>query len=189
MRRAFRLILGLVLTVATIATLREIYLREDDRPDPRTAWTASDVREQASRWIAYYDTIALTAEQERTKTEALSSLPAPCCGDYSSATCCCSCNLAKSVWGLSHYLIAELGYDAPRVREAAREWIRITNEEGYSGNACHAGRCDRPFEQDGCGGMDPRRISSTAALEALGPPRGTRSSGKRRASPSAGLAG
>jgi hypothetical protein len=57
--------------------------------------------------IGYYNAARLTSEQKSIMQNALLPLKAPCCDDNSMATCCCPCNLAKSVWGLSSYLIAE----------------------------------------------------------------------------------
>jgi hypothetical protein len=116
------------------------------------------VRALAARYIAYYKSIALTPGQEKVKTEALETIPAPCCKEYSIATCCCPCNLAKSVWGLSHYLIAQRGQGAGEVRKAAREWLRTANPSGYAGDACGEGRCALPFHEDGCAGMDERKV-------------------------------
>lgn len=112
---------------------------------------------QAKEFITY-NSMALTPAQEKIKNEALSTIPAPCCSDYSISTCCCPCNLAKSVWGLSNFLIAELNYSNEEVKSAVLEWIHLTNKDGYAGNACHRGRCNLPFKEDGCGGMDERRI-------------------------------
>jgi len=117
-----------------------------------------DVHLQTREFIAYYNSIALTPEQEKIKSEALSAIPAPCCSDYSILTCCCPCNLAKSVWGLSNFLIAKLEFSAKQVKEAVSEWIHFTNKDGYAGNACYMGRCNLPFREDGCGGMDEGRI-------------------------------
>jgi hypothetical protein len=118
-----------------------------------------DAHQQAEEFIHYYHSIALTPDQEKIKEAVLSRIPAPCCSDYSIATCCCPCNLAKSVWGLTHYLVAEKGYDAGQLKLAVERWVRFTNESGYAGNACYMGRCGQPFAEDGCGGMDERRIS------------------------------
>ena len=89
---------------------------------------------------------------------ALSTIPAPCCAKYTMATCCCPCNLAKSAWGLSKYLIAERGYEAPRVRKTVLDWLRVTNPDGYTGNACFTGGCDRSFADNGCGGMNEKQL-------------------------------
>lgn len=118
-----------------------------------------DARKQAAEFIGYYNSITLTAKQEQVKKEALSAIPAPCCGDYSIATCCCPCNLAKSVWGLSHFLIVEKGYGAEKVREVVNKWIGFINPDGYTGNSCYTGRCPKPFRENGCGGMDEKHIS------------------------------
>jgi hypothetical protein len=112
-----------------------------------------DLEVQTPEFIGYYDSIALTPAQEKIKNRALSTMPAPCCSDYPMSTCCCPCNLAKSVWGLSNFLIVEHNYNAEQVKEAVSEWIRFTNKEGYAGNACYIGRCESPFREDGCGGM------------------------------------
>ncbi len=117
-----------------------------------------DVRAMAVKYIGYYKSIKLTPEQEKIKATALSSLPAPCCSDNSVATCCCPCNLAKSVWGLSSFLIAERGYNSQQVRQAAIDWFKLTNPNGYTGDACYIGGCNRAFNQNGCGGMNERKL-------------------------------
>ena len=117
-----------------------------------------DVQRQTAEFIAYNKWIGLTPEQQKIKTQALSSIPAPCCSKYSMATCCCPCNLAKSVWGLSNHLIAEKHYDAARVKQAVLQWLRFTNPNGSAGNACFQGRCGRAFREDGCGGMDETAV-------------------------------
>lgn len=124
--------------------------------EPRQA--PAGARAQAIEYIGYYHSIKLTPEQEKIKTQALSAIPAPCCKDYTAATCCCPCNLAKAVWGLSHHLIAKKGYGAARVKTAVQEWLRSTNPAGYAGDACYTGGCQRPFAQNGCGGMDERTV-------------------------------
>jgi hypothetical protein len=112
------------------------------------------MRTQSAEYIRSYFTIKLTPDQERIKQEALEGIPAPCCSNYSIATCCCPCNLAKAAWGLSHQLIAQSGYGVVQVRQAVTEWLESTNPEGYRGDACYTpGGCTRPFNQDGCGGM------------------------------------
>lgn len=117
-----------------------------------------DVQQQTREFHAYNRSIALDAEQRRVMHEALSRLPAPCCADKSAATCCCACNLARSWWGLSKHLIADRGYDADRVREAVIDWLHFVNPDGFTGNSCYSGGCTRSFRENGCGGMDERRI-------------------------------
>ena len=56
---------------------------------------------QAAEFIAANGAIDLSPTQKSVMQEALSKIVAPCCADYSMATCCCPCNLAKSTWGLS----------------------------------------------------------------------------------------
>ncbi len=115
--------------------------------------TFDDVRARTVEFIEYSHTIALTKDQEKTKREALGAIPAPCCADYSIATCCCPCNLAKSVWGLANYAIARLGYDTVRTRALVVDWLKATNPKGYTGDSCFRGGCPKPFAANGCGGM------------------------------------
>ena len=117
-----------------------------------------NVRVQAEQFIDDYNAIRLTPAQDRVQAEALDSIPAPCCKDYSMKTCCCPCNLAKSVWGLSHFLIAKKGYAAPEVKRAVIGWLAFVNQKGFTGNACFTGGCKRPFAQNGCGGMDEAHV-------------------------------
>jgi hypothetical protein len=124
----------------------------DDRPVFR------NVRAQTEQFIDYYSAIRLTPTQERIKAEALDSIPAPCCKNYSMKTCCCPCNLAKSAWGLSNYLIAKKGYGAPEVKSAVVGWLAFINPNGFTGNACFTGGCKRPFAQNGCAGMDAAHV-------------------------------
>lgn len=119
-----------------------------------------DIEAQTERFVAYQRTITLTAEQEAIKKEALEALPAPCCADNTAYTCCCPCNLSRSTWGLSNYLITERGADVEEVRSAASRWIEAVNPKGFSGDVCYtAGGCPRPFEHNGCGGMNPNQIT------------------------------
>ena len=76
----------------------------------------SGQRDETERFIAYYQSVRLTPEQERVKVEALASIPAPCCSENPLATCCCPCNMAKAAWGLSAWLISEKSYDVVQVR-------------------------------------------------------------------------
>lgn len=118
----------------------------------------TDARGQAAEFISYDRSIALTAEQKKVMDEALSSIPAPCCAQYSIATCCCPCNLAKSTWGLSKFLIANQHASVTQVRAAASDWLQFSNPGGYTGDACFTKGCNRSFEKNGCGGMDEGHI-------------------------------
>ena len=116
------------------------------------------VEPQTRKFIEYYKTIRLTPEQEKIKAAALSPLKAVCCKDFSALTCCCPCNFSKSLWGMTHYLIAQKGYNAAQVQEAAKAWIAYVNPDGFSGDVCQTGGCNRAFAKNGCGGMDDRAI-------------------------------
>ena len=112
-----------------------------------------DTESQAREFMEWYETIQLTVAQERVKKAALEPLPAPCCSDNSAYTCCCACNISRTIWGLSHYMIARQGASAEQVRAKVQEWIAFINPAGFSGKTCYTRGCSRPFHRDGCGGM------------------------------------
>lgn len=120
--------------------------------------TLREVRAKAEKYIDDWNAITLNAAQARVKAEALKAIPAPCCSDYTMLTCCCPCNLARSVWGISHYLIARKGYTAPQVKREVLRWLEAINPAGFSGNACSNGGCKRPFSRNGCGGMEATEL-------------------------------
>jgi len=160
MKRSLRYwIPAAALAAAALAAAQGGFLRgATQQPAAAGAIDFRNARKQAAEFIDYYHSIPLSPDQKEVKNEALSAIPAPCCSEFSIATCCCPCNLAKSVWGLSNYLIARRGYGINQVKTTVKRWIRFTNKSGYSGKACHTGRCNRPFAEDGCGGMNERRI-------------------------------
>lgn len=127
-------------------------VRSGDSPASR------NVRAQAEQYVDYSSSIRLTPEQERIKAKALDQIAAPCCKDYTTRTCCCPCNLAKSIWGLSNYLIAKKGYTASQVKRAVNDWLAFVNTKGFTGNACFSGGCKRPFARNGCGGMEASQL-------------------------------
>ena len=114
----------------------------------------TDLKGQMKEFIGYYRAIELTPEQEAVKKAALDTRPAVCCSDYTAYTCCCDCNLSKSLWGLANYLIAKKGMDADQVARVTADWMKFTNPNGYSGNACYTGGCARSPRANGCGGME-----------------------------------
>ena len=118
----------------------------------------AEVEALTRRFMAYDKQIRLTAEQAEIKRTALSALPAPCCSDNSAETCCCPCNLARSVWGLSKHLIANEQRSVAEVQEAVQGWIKSINPDGYSGDVCYTGGCPKPFKQNGCGGMNGNNL-------------------------------
>ncbi len=119
-----------------------------------------DVESQTAQFMAWDASIELTASQEEVKKAALEAIPAPCCGDNSAYTCCCPCNLSRSIWGLSKRLITERNAGAVEVREAVQEWIAFVNPDGFSGDVCYKpGGCPRPFAKNGCGGMNPNQVN------------------------------
>src|SRR6202162_787492 len=118
-----------------------------------------DAPSQSAESIAYNRSITLTAKQKKVRDKALAAMPAACCDKFSEATCCCPCNLAKTVWGLSNYLIARQHAGAAEVRVAARDWLKVVKPTGFNGDICDtAGGCARMFSGDGCGGMDEKNL-------------------------------
>ena len=118
-----------------------------------------DAPSQAAEFIGYNRSITLTPEQKKVREKALAAIPAACCDKFSQATCCCPCNLAKSVWGLSNYLIARQNSTVPELQTAVRGWLKFVNAKGFSGDACDTpGGCGREFSHGGCGGMDERNL-------------------------------
>lgn len=113
---------------------------------------------QAATFISYNQSITLTPSQRKVMDQALSAIRAPCCAKYSLATCCCPCNLAKSAWGLSKYLIAQRQYAAPEVKKTLLDWVNVANPHGFTGDACFRGGCNRSFAQNGCGGMNEKML-------------------------------
>lgn len=152
-----RNLLWLVLALVAVQSSSALE-REGPKDDADTKVEFTDVRKQAEEFIGYYQTIQLTPEQEKIKRVALSNLPAPCCMDNSAYTCCCVCNLARTIWGLSAHLITERGFDADPLRAAVVDWVRFVAPDGYSGDACYRGGCTRSFDKNGCGGMDASRL-------------------------------
>jgi hypothetical protein len=103
--------------------------------------------------MRFYESIQLTPQQEAVRQEALQAIPAPCCSTFSAATCCCECNLSRTIWGLSKYLIAQEGRSAEEVRAATGSWVDAINPSGFAGDTCFKGGCGRSFKEGGCGGM------------------------------------
>lgn len=120
---------------------------------PAAALTFTGDRAETERFIAFNDKITLTAAQEAIRVEALSAIPAPCCKEFSAATCCCNCNMKRASDGLAKHLIVDLGADAAKVRTTIQAWQLAINPDGFEGDSCSTGKCGKPFNADGCGGM------------------------------------
>ncbi|MCA1734412.1 MAG: hypothetical protein LC732_12535 [Acidobacteria bacterium] len=84
-------------------------------------------------FIGYYRAIELTPKQEAVEKAALDTRPAVCCSDYTAYTCCCDCNLSKSLWGLANYLIAKRGMDADQVARVTAGFARNPRSRPGSG--------------------------------------------------------
>ena len=120
-----------------------------------------DAASQSAEFIGYSRSITLTPEQKQVREKALAAMPAACCDKFSQATCCCPCNLAKTVWGLSNYMIARQNASAAEVQTAVKGWLKFVNPKGFTGDICDSpGGCGKSFSNDGCGGMDERNLLS-----------------------------
>ena len=127
-------------------------------PPRRSPRPLKNVRALTRQYIAWSDAISLTPEQQKIKEEVLSSIPTTCCKKFSMLTCCCACNMAKAIWGLSNHMLAHEGADAKHLRLAVLEWTRLVGKSGFTGDACFKGGCARPFAENGCGGMDSEKV-------------------------------
>jgi hypothetical protein len=121
------------------------------KPAATAAFTGD--RAETERLIAYDKSIQLTAAQEKVRLEALTPMAAPCCKQFSAATCCCRCNMMRARDGLAKHLIADLGADAEKVRADVTAWHQAINPDGFTGDTCSTGGCGKAFEHNGCGGM------------------------------------
>ena len=129
-----------------------------------------DLRNTA-RFIDWFYGIELTQAEAEIKDRALEGLAAPCCDDNTAATCCCVCNLSRSLWGLSAHLVRDEGYGVDDLRAAADEWLRFTRPDYYVAvelqargldpadfglttfGSCYRNLCDVPLTEGGCAGM------------------------------------
>jgi hypothetical protein len=154
MRFTSRFVLGLllVLPLSGSVALGQVASGDAKTAEPKTL-TFEGSRAEAERLMAYYRSIRLTTEQEAVKREALEAIPAPCCSNFTAATCCCECNLTRTIWGLSHFVIAERGFGVGQVRGAVNAWLQAINPSGFPGDSCFTGGCLRSFGEGGCGGM------------------------------------
>jgi len=121
------------------------------KPAASAAYTGD--RAETERFIAFDKSIQLTAAQEAIRVEALTPLAAPCCKQFSAATCCCRCNMKRASDGLAKHLIVNLGANAETVRAQVAAWQKAINPNGFSGDTCSTGGCGNAFEHNGCGGM------------------------------------
>lgn len=119
----------------------------------------NDALAQSREFMGYHHTIELTPAQEAIKKQVLGAMPAACCSDSTAYTCCCPCNLSKTIWGLSNYVIARHGADARQLRGVVDTWMAFVNPNGYTGDACHRGGCNGGLSGGGCGGMQEDKLT------------------------------
>lgn len=153
-----RRLVAVILTVAGMSGLAPTIHAETDVTQRNKRPVFNDLRAQAKEFIGYADSISLAPEQQKLKEAVLSTIPAPCCKKFSAATCCCPCNMAKTIWGLSNFMLVRHNASAAELKTAVEGWIRVINPSGFSGDACFKGGCERPFAKNGCAGMDHERL-------------------------------
>ena len=164
---------GAVLAVCVLFTFPYLLSRVDMSGPPQVVQAAverpvvtalggtlvfRDPTAQSREFMGYYHTIELTDEQEAIKKEVLGAMPAACCSGSTAYTCCCPCNLSKTIWGLSNYVIAKHGADATQLRAAVDAWMGFVNPNGFRGNACYQGGCDSSISGGGCGAMQEEKL-------------------------------
>ena len=155
MRRFLPAVILCIVAAALVAPGAGIGTVHAAKSDPLVL---TDVETQTRTFMGYYHSIRLTRDQESIKARALNSIPAPCCSDKPMRTCCCDCNLAKAVWGMSNYAVAKLGYTEAQLRDKVLEWLAFVNPGGFTGDSCYTGRCGLPFDANGCGGMQESQL-------------------------------
>lgn len=148
MRKKSNLFILVVISVCFIGQFTELFAFD----------SVEDISLKMSKYITYYKTIELTDSQKSLKDRALKKIKAPCCKDRTMDTCCCPCNLAKSVWGLSAYLITKENVNENQLILAVNNWIKISHQGKIAGDSCYKGHCTLPVHKDGCGGMDDKNI-------------------------------
>lgn len=133
--------------------------------------------ENTQQFIDWFNTIDLSDGKQMLRDVTLGTLMAPCCDDYPISECWCECNLARSVWGMSAYLIKQY-HTSDQIQEASSQWLHFIRPDYYvasilyeqgdnpeqygltTESSCHTGRCDFPFHDrtsgnpGGCGGME-----------------------------------
>jgi hypothetical protein len=110
---------------------------------------------QTAEFIRDSHAIVLTSPQRALRERALHGIASPCCSTFPMATCCCSCNLAKSVWGLTNVMISRGHPSESQIQNAVRDWLAFVNPAGFDGKSCDTpGGCARAFSKGGCGGMN-----------------------------------
>jgi hypothetical protein len=140
-----------LIAVAGMAVLSPLGARRPEAAPAARAMTGD--RAETERFLAYERDITLTPAQEAVRVAALEALPAPCCKEFSAATCCCRCSMARATWGLAKHLIVNEKASVEKVRAAVAAYHHAINPSGFSGDVCATGGCGRPFADNGCGGM------------------------------------
>src|SRR5215470_6804111 len=116
-RTRFSTWIWLAITLGLLPLLAALLLEGAAKAAPAQKARFFDAPSQAAEFIGYNRSIDLSPAQKKLRERALSGIPAPCCEKFSAATCCCPCNLAKSVWGLSNYMIAREDANLPQIQK------------------------------------------------------------------------
>ncbi len=112
-----------------------------------------ELKNKTETFISYYYSIKIDEKEDAILRKALGNIPAPCCADYPAYTCCCECNLKRTIHGLSKYLLKQ-NLSADDITTIVLSWIEFVNPAGFTGDSCYIGNCEKPFYKNGCGGME-----------------------------------
>ena len=162
----------IVLWAVGVVAAAALGIRIAAGPPPGAAIASAgrvEVPAEVERILTSAAAMTLTPEQERTRTEALSRIPAPCCKEHRLAARCCGCTMSKAISAYATSLV-KTESDVGRVQAAILSWVRSFNPSGYTGTECRAKRCERSLVDGGCGGMAlPRARSNGTALGRMQP--------------------
>lgn len=147
-------------TVSVAPPARAIAGPPSPNEGSRDVSPSTGIAARSRELIGYYHSISLSPGEEAIKAEVLGSMPAPCCRGSSALTCCCPCNLSKTLWGLSNHARHEQHANAEELRGIVNDWLEETNPQGTGrGSGCYRGACEAAFDQGGCGGMKESALS------------------------------
>ena len=158
------------------ATYQRIYSQVVPAAGTETGYGIPLALESLPQFIAWRDTVALTAPETQAFHDALVEVPAPCCDDETAFQCCCEksgqrCNIVTSAKGLAAYLIHTKKYSIEETKAAVVQWLTFARPDYYMAKAlaaegldpavwnltakgsCYRGLCETPISQGGCGGM------------------------------------
>ncbi len=147
------LVVGILLSAAVALAGTGEHMHQEKAPKSEMI-----SRAEVLKLMEYEKFHDLTPEQEALRVAGLENIKAPCCAEYSAATCCCPCNLAKALWGFTKKMILEDQATAGQIQVEAEAWLANISVEEFTGDACFDGGCGRSMRHNGCGGMQEEDV-------------------------------